>query len=148
VRNANPLFIYGSGDFHDIPVLLVKPMKYMNRSGEAYRRLLREPEIKVEETLVILDDLHIPLGKIRLRAHGSAGGHNGLQSILTASGTEAVPRLRIGVEGSEADWVDFVLSPFSRSERKVIDEILPRALDAVETILEQGLEKAMSLYNR
>ena len=148
IDQAAPYFHFGSGDFRTIPVLLVKPMTFMNRSGEAYRRLLRQPEITPSETLILHDDLHLPLGKIRLRAQGSAGGHNGVTSILEAAGTEAIFRLRIGIEGPDEEWVDYVLSPFTAREREVIDDALPRAADAVETLLFQGIEPAMNLYNR
>lgn len=147
VDQAGSHFLFGSGDFHDQPVLLVKPMTYMNRSGDAYRRLLREPEIQCEKTLVVMDDFHLPLGKLRLRAKGSDGGHNGLGSILEAAGTQDMPRLRIGIGDAGVDWVDFVLEPFTPKERDVIDESIDQALSVAETLVLEGIEQAKKLWN-
>lgn len=141
-------FLFGSGDYRDVPVLLAKPTTFMNRSGDAYRRLLREPEIRCEESLVVLDDFSLPLGKIRIRLKGSNGGHNGLRSILDAAKTQEVPRLRIGIGEAGADWVDYVLEPFSAKEREIVDEAIDRAAQAVEAILADGLENAMNRWNR
>lgn len=148
VDQAGSGFLFGSGDYRDIPVLLAKPMTLMNRSGDTYRRLLREPEIRCEESLIALDDFSLPLGKLRIRLKGSDGGHNGLRSILDAAGTQDVPRLRIGIGEAGADWVDYVLEPFSTKEREIIEESLDRAAQAVETILTAGLENAMNRWNR
>lgn len=148
LQGGNPLFEFGSGDFRNRPVLLAKPMTYMNRSGDAYRRLLRDPAVSSEETLVIYDELHLPLGRIRVRARGSAGGHNGLQSIIDAAGTQNIPRMRIGIEGSDENWIDYVLSPFTSKEREIIDEAVLKACDAVESIIMAGLERAMNAFNR
>lgn len=145
-RGSN--FVFGSGDFRNRPVILVKPMTFMNRSGDAYRRLRREPEITPEKTLVVLDDFNLPLGKMRIRLKGSDGGHNGLHSILEAAGVQDVPRLRIGIGTAGSGWVDFVLEPFTKSEREVIEETLDRATQAVEAILTAGLEIAMNRWNR
>ncbi len=148
VNQANPLFQFGSGDFREIPVLLVKPMTYMNRSGQAYKRLLADSSITTDQTLVLYDDLHLPLGKIRIRLKGSDGGHNGLHSIIQAAETNAIPRVRIGIGESDGDWVEFVLRPFPAKEREIIDETLIRAADAVESILLDGYEKSMNSFNR
>lgn len=148
VGHTNPNYVFGSGNFKQVPVLLVKPMTFMNRSGDAYKRLLRDPEVNCEETIVVLDDLHLPLGKLRLRPKGSDGGHNGLASILQAAGSHAIPRLRIGIDGTEENWEDFVLKPFRRQERDVIDETLVTAADAIASAILIGFEMAMSRYNR
>lgn len=148
VKQRNPLFLFGSGDHRNHSVLLVKPTTYMNRSGEAFRRLLADPDIKLDQTLIFVDDIHLPLGKIRIRQRGSDGGHNGIRSILQAAKTQEVARIRIGVGGNEEDWIEHVLSPFSKRGREVIDETLDRAEDAVEAVMHLGIEKAMNLYNR
>lgn len=148
INQKNPIFLFGTGDFQAEPVLLAKPMTFMNRSGEAYRRLLREPEVAVGNTIIILDDLHLPLGKMRLRARGGDGGHNGLSSILQAAGNNQLPRLRIGIDGTQEDWESFVLKPFHRKEREVIDETLVVAAEAIETVLRDGVEKAMNQFNQ
>ncbi len=148
IKESNPLFQFGSGDFQDIPLVLVKPMKYMNRSGAAYKRLMADPDFDTHRSLVLLDDIHLELGKLRLRKKGSEGGHNGLAHIIQLAGTKEIPRLRIGVGGNEEDWIEHVLSPFTKNEREIADETLDRAEEAVETLLLEGFEKAMNLYNR
>jgi len=148
VEQKGSAFLFGMGDFRDTPVLLVKPMTYMNRSGSAFKRLLREPEISCAESLIIYDDVHLPLGKIRIRLKGSDGGHNGLRSILEMAGTEEIPRLRLGIGENSGDLIDYVLSPFTSKEREIMDETLIRAGEAVEAVLTDGLEKAMNQFNR
>ncbi len=148
VDQKTPLFHFGSGDYREHPVLLVKPMTYMNRSGEAIKRLVKEPEIELERMVVLYDDFNLPLGKIRLRCRGSHGGHNGLRSILESLESEEVPRLRIGIDKDEGDIVDYVLSRFTPKEREVMDEALIRSADAMEAALFEGFEKAMNEFNR
>jgi len=148
VNQSNPLFHFGSGDFNGIPILLVKPMTYMNRSGAAYKRLMSDEAFATGRSLILLDDIHLDFGKLRLRKKGSEGGHNGLKHIIQVAQTKDIPRLRIGVGGNEEDWIDHVLSPFSKRERENMDETLDRAEEAVETMLLDGFEKAMNLFNR
>ncbi|MDX9753473.1 MAG: aminoacyl-tRNA hydrolase [bacterium] len=147
VKTKNPIFLFGSGNFKSTPVLLVKPMTFMNRSGDAYRRLLLDPEVTPAETIVVLDDLHLPLGRLRLRAKGGNGGHNGLDSIIRSAGTNAIPRIRIGIDGTEEAWEEFVLKPFRKEERVIIDEALVRAAEAVEMALIRDFETAMNRFN-
>lgn len=130
-----------------MPVLLVKPMTFMNRSGDAYRRLLMDPEVTCNETIVVLDDLHLPLGRLRLRPKGGNGGHNGLDSIIRAAGTNSIPRLRIGIDGTEEAWEEFVLKPFRKDERVVVDEALVTAAEAIEMALIRNFETAMNRFN-
>ncbi len=149
VNQKGPNFYFGSGDFKEIPILLVKPQTYMNRSGATFMRLMREAEISPEETLVIHDDFNIDLGTLRLRRKGSHGGHNGLRSILEAAGTQDIPRLRIGIgDAQRGDRIDYVLSPFRQAERKVLYETVERAVDAIEILLLEGFEKSMNQFNR
>lgn len=147
VSHNSQRFLFGSGDYKDEAVLLVKPLTFMNRSGTAFTRLMQDPEFDPKQALVVYDELHLPLAQLRLRRKGSAGGHNGLQSIIGAAGTDEVPRLRIGIEGSKKNWMDFVLKPFKKYEREQIDESLIIACETVETLLEQGFDKAMNFAN-
>ena len=132
----------------DRDLLLVKPQGYMNRSGETAGRLRRRG-LDAEEILVVVDDVDLPLGRVRLRQRGGAGGHNGLRSIIDALGGEGFPRLRIGVggrAGGEA-LVGHVLSRFSPAERETMREVIPMAADAVLRAVECGVEMAMNQYN-
>lgn len=137
------------GAFSGQRVVLAKPQTYVNLSGVAVRDLRRRHRIKVEDIYLIIDDLDLPLGRLRLRPRGSHGGHNGLRSIIDALGSDAFPRLRIGVgrppEG--VDPADFLLSRFAGSERAVIDGTLDRAAEAIEVAVVEGLEVAMTRYN-
>jgi PTH1 family peptidyl-tRNA hydrolase len=130
-------------------ILLAKPQTYVNRSGMAVADLRRRHRVKLADLLVIVDDLDLPPGRLRLRAGGSHGGHNGLRSIIDALGSDAFPRLRVGI-GRPPEGVDpaeFVLTPFSESERALIEPALDRAVDAVETVVRDGLPAAMNRFN-
>ena len=136
-------------------VRLVKPQTYMNLSGQALRNYLRlESWSAAEDLLVVSDEVQIPVGRFRIRAHGSAGGHNGLKSVEAALGNQAYARLRIGVGPSEErkgifpSLTNFVLAPFARDEREDVLAILPELATATETWLRDGVERAMNLYNR
>lgn len=131
-------------------VLLVKPLKFMNLSGGALRAALRQQPVEVEEDLlVITDDVDLPLGRLRLRRDGSAGGHNGLRDIIAALGTDRFNRLRVGIgrPGSSRATVDHVLATFKPAEREVADEAIATAADAAELWLREGIEAAMNAYN-
>jgi len=132
--------------------MLVKPQTYMNRSGDAVARLRSAPGFDpTRDLLVLVDDLALPLGTFRLKAQGSAGGHNGLRSVEDALGTGEYARLRIGI-GPVPDGVDdqaqFVLERFAREELAVLADLLPDLADAVECWLDEGIEQAMNRYNR
>ena len=130
---------------------LVKPQTFMNLSGEALACLIAKHELaEVGPSLIIIsDDLALPFGTIRLRARGSAGGHNGLKSIIAALGTNEFMRLRIGIQPDHpvSDAKKFVLDEFASAERRALKEILERGADAVRSVLRDGIAKAMSLYN-
>ena len=131
-------------------VLLMKPVTYMNLSGEAVGDAARFYRIPPERVLVISDDVSLPLGKLRIRKSGSAGGHNGLKSIIQHLGTEGFPRLKIGVGEKphpDYDMADWVLSKFTGEDKAVMDEAVRRAADAVECYLREGPDKAMSRFN-
>lgn len=130
-------------------VLLAKPQTYVNRSGTAVADLVREHRAKADDLLVIVDDLDLPLGRLRLRGDGSHGGHNGLRSIIDALGRNNFPRLRVGIGRPPAgvDPADFVLTPFAPAEQDAMDATLDRAADAVEAFVTEGLSVAMTRFN-
>ena len=130
-------------------VVVARPLTYMNRSGAAALRLLTELEIRVEEMLVVVDDVDLPLGTLRIRVSGGPGTHNGLRDLCDALGT-GFPRLRVGVGGAEpgADLAEYVLSPFSQNERDGAEASVQRAADAIDVLLREGLEPAMNIFNR
>ena len=131
-------------------VLLVKPQTYMNLSGEAVRPLADYYKLQADHILVVSDETALPPGRIRLRAGGSAGGHNGLKSIIAHLGTDAFPRLRLGVGAPphpEYDMVDWVLGSLHGEDEKLFAEAVVKAADAIECCVSQGIDKAMSLYN-
>ncbi len=131
-------------------VLLVKPMKYMNLSGGPVRAALRQTGADpAEDLLVVTDDVDLPLGRLRLRREGSAGGHNGLRDIIASLGSNEFNRLRVGIgrPGSSRVTVDHVLATFKPAERELATESIAVAADAVETWLRDGIETAMNEFN-
>jgi len=130
-------------------VLLLKPMTYMNCSGNAVAAAAGFYKLSPAEILVLLDDLALPSGRIRLRAGGSSGGHNGLKDIERALGTDRYPRLRIGIDPAppEVPWREYVLQPFGPWQRPAIEAALDRAASATVTWIEDGIETAMNRYN-
>lgn len=128
-------------------VLLVKPQKYMNLSGGPLRAAMRQTDAEVEEDLlVVTDDVDLPLGRIRLRRSGSAGGHNGLRDIIAAFGTDGFARLRIGI-GRGGETVDHVLATFRPGERELADEMVQLGADAAERWLRDGIDDTMAAFN-
>jgi PTH1 family peptidyl-tRNA hydrolase len=130
--------------------LLVKPLTFMNLSGQAVRELLRYFRIEPADLLVVTDDVHLPLGRLRVRARGSAGGHNGLKSIIAELGTLELARLRVGVGRGDArrDLADHVLDRFEPEEQGIVDEAVTRAADAAEMFAVEGIDRAMNVFNR
>lgn len=130
-------------------ISLLKPLTYMNRSGQSVRAVTDWYKLPPESILVIYDDMDLPVGKMRLRLSGSAGGHNGMKSIIAHLGSQNFPRLRIGIGKShpQKDTISHVLGKFSPSEQEQISEVLRVVIDAVELGLREGIAKAMSLYN-
>lgn len=127
---------------------LIRPMTFMNRSGEAVRALPESAEVGPEGHLVVLDDVWLPFGALRLRSAGGPGGHKGLTSVLEALGTEAVPRLRMGVGGADQeDLAEYVLQPFSPEEADQMDAWLERACEGIRVHLTEGPEAAMNRFN-
>jgi len=132
----------------DEPVLLVKPLTFMNQSGQAIGELARYFKIETSDLLVILDEVQLPLGKLRARARGSAGGHNGLKSVIAHLGSD-VARLRIGVGRGDArrDLADHVLAKFDKDESAEVESMTTRAADAAETFVTSGIAAVMNGYN-
>jgi PTH1 family peptidyl-tRNA hydrolase len=141
--------VFGRGEIANQTCVLVKPQTFMNNSGDAVRRVAVFYKVPAEQVLVILDDMDLELGQIRLRAKGSDGGHKGLRSIVAHAGTDELPRLRLGVgrpaPGQEA--MDYVLAEFRPHEREKAEEMIHNAAQAVEFYLSYGIEAAMNRYN-
>lgn len=135
-------------------IRLLKPLTYMNRSGQAMQSVTSWYKLEPELVLVIYDDMDLPLGKTRLRLSGSAGGHNGMKSAIAHLGTQNFPRLRIGIgkpkgaaNASESGSVSHVLGRFSAAENQVMSLVLQFVVECVELSLKQGVEKAMNVCN-
>jgi len=131
------------------PVLLAEPLTYMNNSGKAVHTLFSALQRGPEDLLVIYDDLNLPLGRLRIREKGSAGGHHGLESILAAFNTEEILRLRIGIgeEQMPKDKTGFVLSDFPPGKQSELDGMIRTGRDAVKSILRDGTSKTMAMFN-
>ena len=129
--------------------ILVKPTSYMNRSGEPLQAVAQFYKVAPGEILVVLDDLALELGRLRLRPEGGTGGHNGLESIIVQFGTEAIPRLRLGIGAApEAGAVDYVLGRFFEEEAPIVEKTVGRAADAVKCAIDKGVLSAMNLFNQ
>ena len=130
--------------------LLLKPLLYMNRSGPPTARLMRETGAALSDLLVLADDMNLPLGAVRVRPTGSSGGHNGLASLIEALGSDQFPRLRMGTgpRPTGMDARDFVLSSFDDAEWDAVEEMTDRAAEAVLCWMKDGIEEAMSRFNR
>ncbi len=133
-----------------VRVLVLKPQTYMNLSGEAVKLAGGFYKIPPDHVLVISDDVSLPLGKLRVRAGGSAGGHNGLKNIIAHLGTDQFPRIRVGIgapEHPDHQMVDWVIGGFPPAERKIVDEAVSRAVDAALCVIEKGVPAAQNAYN-
>jgi len=135
--------------FGTAPAILAKPLTFMNLSGQAVQGLLHFHKIEVPDLLVVADDVNLPLGRLRARRGGSAGGHNGFKSIAQQIGTDEFPRLRVGVGRGDGrrDLSDHVLSRFDTDERATIEDAILRATDAVEVFVSDGIEAVMRRFN-
>lgn len=140
---------FGLGEFADKKLIVLKPWQFMNRSGQAVATAAGFYKIDVADVLVVTDDMDLETGRIRIRAKGSAGGHNGLADIIEKLGTSGFARCRVGIGRSrEQDAVDFVLGKPAQNEQPLLDAAIERARDAVLCWIEYGIEKAMNQYNR
>ena len=140
----------GKGKWRGYPIVLAQPQTWMNLSGQAVSYLVRKLRLAANEIIVIVDDIHLPLGTLRLRPAGGAGGHNGLQSIIDMLGTTDFPRLRIGVgnEFNSGTQSQHVLSKFSPEESELIKPAVKEACEAVKAFVSDGLSVAMNRHNR
>lgn len=141
--------LVGRAEIENEKVELVKPQTFMNLSGEAISCLLKKEKRSAEKLIVIIDDLALPFGTIRLRASGSAGGHNGLNSVIECLKTQDFIRLRIGIQPEHPvnDTKNFVLEKFSKTETAEIEKVLEKSADAIRAVIKDGVEKAMAQFN-
>jgi PTH1 family peptidyl-tRNA hydrolase len=141
--------LIGRAEIENQTVELVKPQTFMNLSGESVSCFLKKENRTSKKLIVISDDLALPLGSIRLRAKGSAGGHNGLKSIIACLRTEEFIRLRIGIQPEHQlrDVKDFVLENFSKADLIKVEEVLQHSAEAIRAVIADGVEKAMAKYN-
>lgn len=150
IKKAKFNAIYGEGSIEGEKVVLVKPQTFMNLSGEAIREFKSWYKVEDSQIIIIYDDVSLPVGKMRIRAKGSAGGHNGLKSIIYQLGSEDFPRIKIGVgspQNPDYDLADYVLGKFSKAEVKELVQMAINTADAVGEIIKSGIEKAMSSFN-
>lgn len=141
--------IYGKGIINKEQVILVKPQTFMNLSGEAAGAIINYYRIPLRQVLIIYDELDLPLGTIRIRLSGSAGGHNGLTSVLLSIGSNNVPRLRIGIGRPTSETVvDYVLTAFTGNKMEEFTESISRAAQATISFVVDGPERAMNMFNR
>lgn len=140
--------LYGEGSRHGVRLLLLKPQTFMNLSGRSVAEALRFHKLSLSDLIVIHDDLDIPFGRIKLKEGGGHGGHNGLRSLVQELGGAGFARVRVGIgRPVHGDVVDYVLQNFAREEMADLATLLDGALDLLGALLEDGLPKAMSLYN-
>lgn len=145
-RGEGP-FLFSRWDFAGREITLLESLTYMNDSGRALEEYVG---VDPRRLLVLCDDMSLPMGRLRIRAGGGSGGHLGLESVIASLGTERFARMRLGIGAPPAriDWSEFVLMPFLEEERGAAGELLESAADALETIVEEGLDRAMHGYNR
>lgn len=150
---ATRLYRLYEGKRNNERVLCLYPLTYMNRSGIAVEEVVQRYHLETKEIIIILDDLNLPLGSIRIRPGGSAGGHNGLTSVIHSLGTEEIPRVRLGIYNEHAfskyaDAAEFVLSEFESDEQPIVTNMLQSAHDATLMMVDEGITNAMNRYNR
>lgn len=142
--------ICGKGYIEGQKVILAQPQTYMNLSGESVRELMDYYKITTEELIVIYDDISLDVGQLRIRAKGSAGGHNGMKNIIAHLGTQEFPRIKIGVGDKPKGWdlADYVLGRFPNEEQEMVREVLKKVSDATKIIVSDGIDAAMNQYNK
>lgn len=142
--------VVATGEFQGTPFILLKPQTYMNLSGESVRALLHTYPVEVDDLLVVYDDLDLPFGKTKLRMKGSAGGHNGMKSIIEHVGTQDFKRFRLGISRPESgDIISHVLGQFTISEEEALSSLLQKTTEAIlDFMLEEDFSKVMNKYNR
>jgi PTH1 family peptidyl-tRNA hydrolase len=142
--------LVGVGEIEGQAVLLAKPQTFMNLSGTSLRPLMEKHEIGLDRLVVVYDELDLPWGALRIKPKGSAAGHKGMQSVMSCLGSSEIVRVRLGIAPDHPvkDGAEFVLAPVRRSQMKELDELVGYAADAVRSIIAEGVEKAMTKYNR
>lgn len=140
---------YGKGRIAGESVILLKPMTYMNLSGESVVQVANYYKVAPKDVIVVYDDINLDVGRLRIREKGSAGGHNGIKNIIAHLGTDEFPRIRVGVgmKPPKMDLADYVLSRFSKEEEALMEEGYERAAKAMELMVEDEISQAMNLYN-
>lgn len=138
---------YGEGMIADNKVILLKPSTYMNLSGESVAEAVNFYKIENSHIIIIYDDINLEVGKIRIRKHGSAGGHNGIKNIIANLGTDIFSRIRIGTGQPKEDLVSYVLGKFDKNERNDIEKVLQISPDVLECLISCGVEEAMNKFN-
>lgn len=140
--------LVGEGMIGTEKVILVKPQTYMNLSGQCIREIVAFYKLDMEDLVVIYDDIDLPMGNLRIRKKGSAGTHNGMRSIIYDLQDDGFPRVRVGIGGErKGDLANYVISGFSGDDRKLIEEAIVKAADAVTCLVEDGVDRAMVDYN-
>jgi PTH1 family peptidyl-tRNA hydrolase len=149
IRREECRALIGQAVFENQKIELVKPQTFMNLSGEALNCLLKKDDRSAKKLIVVTDDLALPFGRIRLRAKGSAGGHNGLKSIIECLRSDEFIRLRIGIQTEHpiSDTKNFVLDEFSKNDFEIVEKVLDESADAIRAVLIDGVEKAMAKFN-
>ena len=139
--------LVGEGRISGQKVILVKPQTYMNLSGESIQEVMNFYKVDPENLIIIYDDIDLDLGTLRIRKSGSAGTHNGMRSVVQHINSTAFPRIRIGMGGPKGDIVDFVIGGMSKAESEVLKETVDKAAEAIDCIIEAGIDMSMNRYN-
>ena len=139
--------VYGDGLIDGKKVILLKPTTYMNLSGESIREVMNFYKISEDELIVLYDDISLPVGRLRIREKGSAGGHNGIKSIIANIGTEKFPRVKIGIGQPNHGLVNHVLGKFSSEENEILNKVIPACSDAVNEMIKNSVKDSMNIYN-
>ena len=150
VHRKDSRSLVGVGEIDGYAVMLAKPQTYMNLSGGSLASLMEKHEIPRDRLVVVYDELDLPWMALKIRPKGSSAGHKGMQSIIASLGTNEIVRMRLGISPDHPvrDGADFVLAPIKRSQRKELEELVDYAADAVRSIIAEGVEKAMTRFNR
>lgn len=139
--------VYGEGVIENQKVILLKPETYMNLSGESIKSLSDFYKIDPKDIIIVYDDISLSLGRLRIKTKGSAGGHNGIKSIISCLGTDVFPRVKVGVGAPKGDLVKYVLGKFSKQEDQVLQDVLNTTVSAIKEMVIDGSEKAMNEFN-
>lgn len=147
-KKGNGPYQYTQTTFDSQSLFIAKPTTYMNRSGQAVKKILKERNTALSRLLVLCDDCNLPLGKIRIREKGSAGGHNGLASVIDLLGTNEFPRMRLGIGyNREINMKEYVLSPFLPTETVQVNEMIERGSQGIIDFVQRGIDWTMNHYN-